>query len=203
MNETTIYIPTRDDGHLTTYELVIYDGVMDPATVRAANLLGAFALAASDRLRTATESASGTSAAAPAALVTIAMYPGCTIERLARALRITHSGSVRLVDRLGGEGLVRRRPGSDARSIALELSAAGRRAAEHALTARRDAMTQILDLLDEGERTRLVRLLEKALGGMTCSRLDANSICRLCDEPACERLFCPVDRAARAANSGR
>jgi MarR family transcriptional regulator, negative regulator of the multidrug operon emrRAB len=170
---------------------------MDPASARAANLLGAFALATSDRLRTATESASGTGAAAPAALVTIVMYPGCTIERLARALRITHSGCVRLVDRLEAEGLVRRRPGSDARSIALELSGAGRRAGEHALAARRDAMTQILQLLDESERTRFVRLVEKALGGMTHSRLDAYSICRLCDEPACERLFCPVDTAAR------
>lgn len=170
---------------------------------RAANLLGAFALASSDRLRTATENASRTAAAAPAALVTIAMYPGCTIQRLARALHITHSGSVRLVDRLESEGLVRRRPGSDARSIALELSAAGRRAAEQALAARRDAMAEILELLDEGERTRFVRMLEKALDGMTCSRLDAHSICRLCDEPACERLFCPVDRAARLAEAGR
>jgi MarR family transcriptional regulator, negative regulator of the multidrug operon emrRAB len=176
---------------------------MNPAMVRAANLLGAFALATSDRLRAAAESASGTGSAAPAALVTIAMYPGCTIERLARALRITHSGCVRLVNRLEIEGLVRRRPGSDARSIALELSAAGRRAAEHALAARRDAMTEILELLDEGERTRFVRLMEKALGGMTRSRLDANSICRLCDEPACERLFCPVDTAARVVESGR
>jgi MarR family transcriptional repressor of emrRAB len=171
---------------------------MHPDMARAANLLGAFALAASDRLRTSTESASGTGAAAPAALVTIAMYPGCTIEHLARALRITHSGCVRLVDRLESEGMVRRRPGSDARSIALELSAPGRRAADQLLAARRDAMTEILNLLDERDRTRLVRLLEKALEGMTGSRVDATSICRLCDEPACVRLFCPVDRAARA-----
>jgi MarR family transcriptional repressor of emrRAB len=171
---------------------------MDPVTARAANLLGAFALAVSDRLRTATEDASGTAAAAPAALVTISMYPGCTIERLARGLAITHSGAVRLVDRLESEGLVRRRPGSDARSVALGLTSGGRRAVDRALATRRDAMVQILEVLDERDRNGLVQLLEKALGGMTCSRSDAQSICRLCDELACERLFCPVDRAARA-----
>src|SRR5229473_2409190 len=68
---------------------------------RAANLLGALALAVCDRLREATEHLDdGLAASEPAALVTLAHYPGQSILTLGRTLGLTHSGAVRLAGRL-------------------------------------------------------------------------------------------------------
>src|SRR6266567_3796170 len=68
---------------------------------RAANLLGALALAVCDRLHEATEHLDdGLAASEPAALVTLAHYPGQSILALGRTLGLTHSGAVRLADRL-------------------------------------------------------------------------------------------------------
>ena len=46
--------------------------------------------------------------AEPAALVTLAHYPGQSVTTLGQTLSLTHSGAVRLADRLEADGLVRR-----------------------------------------------------------------------------------------------
>jgi DNA-binding MarR family transcriptional regulator len=162
---------------------------------RGANVVGAFATLVQDRMRGAAEAAAPYSGAAAAALVTIATHERCTIERLARALGVTHSGAVRVVDRLARGGLARREPGPDARSVGLSLTPEGRDRTARVLEARRDALMEILDGLDERDVEAMVAVVERVLTGITDDRPTADAICRLCDETDC--VPCPVDAGAR------
>src|ERR671915_2576338 len=92
---------------------------------REANLVGALALAVGDRIAEAADPAAGGWAAE--ALVTLAgTGAGGTIDALAKVVGLTHSGTVRLVDRLVRAGPVERRVGADPRAGALDLTPPGR-----------------------------------------------------------------------------
>jgi DNA-binding MarR family transcriptional regulator len=171
---------------------------------RVANLLGACALAVGDRLRDATL-LDPRSAHDAAALVSIANYPGQTVNELASALGLSQPGTVRLLDRLEASGLVeRQRGGGDRRALALELTAAGRRTASAALARRAEALGSVLATLDASEAAALEPLLERVLAGLTGSDSELRVICRLCDEEACERGGrCPVALAATGRTSRR
>ena len=67
---------------------------------RDRNLIGAFALAAADAMRSAAEAEVGQSGAAAAALITIGAYRGRSIEQLRGPLGLSQPGAVRLVERL-------------------------------------------------------------------------------------------------------
>jgi MarR family transcriptional regulator, negative regulator of the multidrug operon emrRAB len=169
---------------------------------REANLLGAVSLAVSDRVRAAAERGAAQGGSAPAALVSLAGYlDGSPIDAVRGPLGLTHSATVRLVDRLVAAGLARRREGPDRRSVAVELTPAGHRAAAEAVRARAEALEEALGDLDPGERAELARLHAKVLGTLTDGRAAAGHICRLCDSHACghEEGRCPVTRAADAA----
>jgi DNA-binding MarR family transcriptional regulator len=169
---------------------------------REANLLGAVSLAVSDRLRAATEEGASQGGSAPAALVSLAGYlDGSPIDAVRGPLGLTHSATVRLVDRLVAAGLARRREGPDRRSVAVELTPAGHRAAAEAARAREEALEEALADLDDGERAELARLHGKVLGTLTDGRAAAGHICRLCDSHACGHWEgrCPVTQAADAA----
>ena len=87
------------------------DAVPEASLARSANLLGALSLAVADAMRRATEDAAGHTSAGPAALVALDQFlDGRTMEDLRRAMGLTGSGAVRLVDRLEADGYVRRRP---------------------------------------------------------------------------------------------
>src|ERR1700674_913888 len=89
----------------------------EPSDPRLVNILASFAVALADGIREATEAAAGMTGAAPAALVALDQFlAGCPTEDLAQVTGLTHSGAVRLVDRLVDAGLVERRAGRDARS---------------------------------------------------------------------------------------
>ena len=169
---------------------------------RGANLFGAVSLAVSDRLRSATEDAAGQGGSAPAALVSLAGYlEGGPIDSLRDPLGLTHSAAVRVVDRLVSARLARRRRGRDGRSVAVELTPAGHRAAAEALRARQAVLERALEALTADERAALARLHEKLLGRLTDSRTTARNTCRLCDIHACghNEGHCPVTNAANAA----
>jgi DNA-binding MarR family transcriptional regulator len=181
------------------------DGPMSGAPddgARGANLLGAVSLAVADRVRAAAERGAGQGGSAPAALVSLAGYlDGSPIDSVRGPLGLTHSATVRVVDRLVAAGLARRRGGTDRRSVAVELTSAGRAAAAEAVRARGRALEEALAALDPGERAELARLHEKVLATLTDGRAAAGHICRLCDSNACghEQGRCPVTRAADAA----
>lgn len=163
-------------------------------TIRAANLLGASALAVADSIREVAERASLQGAAGPGALVAIDMHPGQSIDTLARVLGLTGSGAVRLVDRLAAQGLVERRAGSDGRARALHLSRTGKRTVRRLLDRRERALLDALSVLSAEEQEQLTPLLEKLLQGLAPDRVRARGICRLCDVAACRAgARCPLD----------
>jgi MarR family transcriptional regulator, negative regulator of the multidrug operon emrRAB len=163
---------------------------------RQANLLGALAIAVTDRMHQARADDDGRGLTATAALNHLRLRPAQNIDFLARLLQISHPATVRLVNRLEAEGLVeRRRDEDDARSRALVLTAAGQRAALAAARKRLEILDQTLSALTAAERRRLELVIEKLLGALTVDRWDARHICRLCDIPTCEAPTCPVDQA--------
>src|SRR5690242_19863819 len=121
-------------------------------------------LAVSDRIELEVARATGLDARAPAALLTLDS-PGAsaTVSGLAAALRLTHSGTVRLVDRLAGDGLVERRPGSDRRSVELVLTPDGRRMVARVRAARTDSVADLVVLLTAEQRAQLTGVQELLL----------------------------------------
>ena len=162
---------------------------------RTANLLGALALALADDLKAETEARAEHGATAPAALATLGFYPGEPIEALARTLGLSHSATVRLIDRLARDGLVERRGGADARSAALHLTPRGEARSQSILEGRHRVLAEALDLLSAEERAALTGLVEKLLAGLTRDRQHADHVCRLCDERICPEQSCPVECA--------
>lgn len=165
---------------------------------RAANLLGALALAVSDGIREVTEQqADGLATSEPAALVTLAHYPGQSVGALAGTLGLTHSGAVRLADRLVAAGLARRVSAGPGRTVALHLTESGQLAAARVLARRQAAVERLVSTLEPDQVVALELLAGRLLAALTTDRASAHRLCRLCDEPLCERdNRCPVDQAA-------
>jgi len=171
-----------------------------------ANVLGALALIVTDRTADAIAAAAGqpvTDAAALSALHHILDRP--TVDRLAQVLGLTHSGAVRLVDRLTAAGCVTREPGPDGRSLSVALTRKGERAAARVSAARAGLLSGALAELSPTERSTLHELLGRVLGALVQSKVaDAPGAggwtCRLCDLTACGRPegHCPAANAARA-----
>lgn len=165
---------------------------------RAANLLGALALAVSDLFRDAIEQLDGGLATSDsAALVTLSHYPGQSIVALGATLGLTHSGAVRLTNRMEAAGLVRRTASRPGRTLALQLTEQGQLAAGQALARRQAAVEKLTSLLNPDEAAVLERLAGRLLASVTGDRASARRLCRLCDEPLCAAdPRCPVDHAA-------
>ncbi len=173
---------------------------------RQANILGSLSLSVGDQVRSASEGQIGSGGEAPAGLVAIATFlSGASIEELSRALGLSHSAVVRLVDKLEGQGLVSRRSGSDRRSVAIVATYLGNQLADRVLAARSRALAELLSALDESERAELTRLHEKLLSGLVRGGARTTQICRLCDADGCGHYagLCPVTEAARAMRSDR
>lgn len=161
--------------------------------LRTVNLVGALAVAFSDRIRSATEEAMGQGAAAPAAIVQIGTNAGESIDALSRTLALSHSATVRIVERLQSDGLVKKIRGTDARVSELTLTAAGRRAMADVLAGRQDVISGALSSLTRTDWSDLTRLVEKILPNLVDSRAESDYACRLCDESSCPQSRCPAD----------
>ena len=173
---------------------------------RDANLLGALGLLLADRLAEAVAPAGGASAAE--ALVTLhARGGGRSIDALARVVGLSHSGTVRLADRLVSAGLAERRRGADQRSTALRLTPAGHRAARQVLARREARLQSIMGLLTEDQQAVIGDVATTILTQIGAAPEADRRICRLCDLEACGRSrgHCPVaaprGRPARAAGA--
>ncbi|NJL37853.1 MAG: MarR family transcriptional regulator [Leptolyngbyaceae cyanobacterium RM2_2_4] len=161
---------------------------------RTLNLLGALALTVADGLSAAVEAIAEQGGEAPAALVTLGVEPGLSINALRKILNLSHPGTVRLVDRLEAQGLVERRAGADGRTLALFLTDAGQERRRTILAKRRQQLQGMVSSLTDNEQTQLTQLLEKMLTAMTTSELRAFEICRLCEEEVCPGDRCPVEQ---------
>jgi len=164
---------------------------------RTVNLLGALALSIVDALNSVVEVNAGYGGEAPAALVTLGVDPGISINALRQILNLSHPGTVRLIDRLESEGLVERRSGTDGRTLALFLTEAGHERRQAILTERRHQLQLAMSALTQNDRKQLTKLLEKLLTAMTTSELRTFTICRLCEEEVCPTDRCPVEQKYR------
>lgn len=165
------------------------------------NAFGALALAVADRMEESVAAVAGHGASGPAALVALdGLAAGRSIDSLRRILDLTHSGTVRLVDRLAAARLVERRIGADVRAVSLHLTPEGRRAARRVGAAREAALEQVLSPLDAAQRDELNSLLSALFRGLAPSDDDARRLCRLCDADGCGRRrgTCPAALAAEA-----
>ena len=164
-----------------------------------ANVLGAVALAVADQIAVTVTRAGGRSDSGAAALSALYHFPGHpTVDQLGQVLGLTHSGTVRLVDRLAGAGLVERAPGTDRRSRSVRLTAAGRRTA-HRVSDRRIAyLTSLLADFSTAETGALRELLGRVMSRVVQYKRDGAWICRMCDLQACGRDAgnCPAANAA-------
>ena len=171
------------------------------------NVVGALVVALGDRIRDATEDAADMRGALPAALVSLHEWAGGrTVDTLAGGLRLSHSRTVRVVDRLAADGLAAREPDpADGRGVLVRLTPAGHAAAERVQAARGAALEAALAGLGAAERGALAALASSVLRGLTHGRLTAGANCRLCSAQACghDEGRCPVTLAADAAEAAR
>ncbi len=121
-----------------------------------------------------------------------------TVDDLRRVLGLSHSGAVRLVDRLADAGLARRGPGRDHRSRSVALTERGAELAAEITEARLDAIDRLTVGLTSGERRTLVGLLGRVLANVVTTKDGGAWTCRLCSVSACgrQRGLCPAANAA-------
>lgn len=180
---------------------------MPHAHEREANLLGALGLALADAEQRAAARALGDATPSlAAALVTVANFaPRAGLPVLATTLGLSHSGAVRLADRLVERGLVRRlADADDGRAVHLRLTPAGRRALRRVRAAREAELERWLDPLDAAERAQLTALGERLLEAHVDARSRALVVCRLCDPDVCGHPeTCPVTHGADRGEAAR
>lgn len=173
------------------------------ANARLANLVGALALSLEDEIQRAVQRQLGLQGEAAAALVSIGNSPGRSIGWLSHALLLSHSGTVRLLDRLESRGwVVRARLAEDAREAALQLTSAGREKRAAILRARRECLDRALGALAVKEQQRLCALTQKMLAALAEDER-GDAMCRLCDDSVCPQSQCPITRACASQRGPR
>ena len=167
-----------------------------------ANRLGALALRITDRMDTALTGGGVRSASSATALSAIYNFLDApSIDQLHRVLGLTSSATVRLVDRLVGEGLATRTRGSDGRVTVIDLTPAGRRQAKAMVAARAAVLVDALAPLSDRDRATFERMLDQILISLIPKPTGKGWMCRLCDTGVCgaERGGpCPLTQAAFA-----
>jgi DNA-binding MarR family transcriptional regulator len=168
-------------------------------TARVDQILGLAALAVTDRLRASMATVAVTEVEA-GALVHVQAWPGETVGDLAGVVALSQPATVRLVDRLVEQGLLRREAGRDRRTLALTLTEAGSRMANAVLEARAEALAPSLNDLSVRERETLAGLLGRVAAGLVRDRAGAVRVCRLCDRDICySGPGCPLEDSTRSS----
>ena len=164
---------------------------------RTTNLLAAAVLGLDDALREAVTEATGLDLAAATAMVAMLDFtPAGSVLMLSRVVGLTHSGTVRLVDRLVALGYADRGDGPDARSRTVRLTRSGRVLARKARRAREAVLQEVLLDLKPQQRQAISDFSATLVGGIARRRRaeraegsvpPGGALCRLCDFTACGR----------------
>ncbi len=165
---------------------------MNKPDFRTANLLGAMSLLLTDAVGKELGELTDICESDWAALIVIEQNPGITVDRLARIVRLSQPGAVRMINRLEEEGRVTRGQGADRRARPLDLTPEGKRVVRAMLLGREKVLREPLEALEPEERQTLARLMEKMLQSLTLDQVTADSACRLCDDNACPQENCPL-----------
>jgi len=157
---------------------------------RTTNLLGALALAITDRIKSGMKNTFDRSGETAAAIVVLGYAPGLSVEILRQVLDLSHPGTVRLIDRLEEDGLVKRRKAADGRAVALHLTPKGGKLRQQLMERRLDTLEAALTGLTADERLVLGELLAKVLTNLPETEMAKHRICRLCAVRTCSD--CPI-----------
>lgn len=133
----------------------------------------------------------GDTALAPtavAALITAANNPPASIGEMAAIVGLTHSATVRLIDRLETDGLLRRRR-RVGREVQVEITPAGRRRADGLQDRRLAESNDFLAALSVEERELLSRLVDRMLCSYATKGHDRRRLCRMCARAYCNCCF--------------
>lgn len=161
------------------------------ASRRLANIFGALTIAATDEILASALARLPNGGATAGALNLINHVPGLHIDALARALALSHPGTVRLVDRLMEDGLVERRAGvADRRQVTLHATPEGKRFRCTMMRDRGSALAQFLAPLTSEERAQLEAITTKLLKKHVAGEQQVLTTCRYCDEASCDP--CPM-----------
>lgn len=162
------------------------------------NLIGTLALKIHDLQMNATIGVSGMSPTACACLISVAHQDTAqTISDIASICGLTHSATVRLVERLEKSGYVRKVTAEfDRREVHVSLTDKGYEMRDTILSARRSAIEPVLSKISASDREVIEQAAGIILSEMTGSRLESEQICRLCDATACGGDDCPVEKKA-------
>lgn len=159
---------------------------------RQVNLLGALSLGVSDRMRAAVAEILPLGGETAAAIIVIGHTPAMSIDQLSRVLRLSHAGTVRLVERLVERNLVEKRPSAaDRRIMSLALTPDGLRQRDQLLESRRAALITLLEKVAPEDLVAFERVAEAIAAALPENALSALSTCRFCDEGRC--VNCPMD----------
>ena len=162
----------------------------DPSD-RLINLFGALVLGAGDRLQAAAQDGIELGGEAGAAVIVIGHAAGLSIDQLARVLRLSHPGTVRLVDRLVTAGLAERGVGKrDRRMAVLTLTERGQSERAALLDRRHQALASVLQAVAPEDQSVLERVAETILETLPADAITALTICRFCNEQRC--ADCPM-----------
>ena len=155
------------------------------------NLLGALASMVTDRVSAAIVE-KGLSSTQATAIALLGKYPGCSIEDLRGPLELSHSGCVRLVDRLEGLGFIERRAaGADGRAVALSLTQRGQSLLLDRVKRREDVLRRAVATLGPEDQAEFGRMVTMLLAHGNTSEAEIGRTCRLCDYEAC--VVCPFN----------
>lgn len=146
------------------------------------NKLTAVSLALTESIQS---SAEDLTPSAIAALISAVNNPPMSIGEVARTIGLTHSATVRLVDRLEAEALVRRQR-RIGREVAVEITPRGRRRVAQILDAREQVIDGLLVPLAAEERTTLSHLFDKILTHAVETGASRDRLCRMCRRADCE-----------------
>ncbi|MEU3274391.1 MarR family transcriptional regulator [Saccharomonospora sp. NPDC006951] len=164
---------------------------------RVANLLGATALAVTDRVLAEAWAGAGVSPSGAAALVVLSTGQELSVTELGRRIGLSQSAAARMVDSLERKRLLERRP-RHGREVTVGLTGEGRRVALGLLDARGTGLKSVLDVLSPDERRQLGDLLSTLLTRIYQDVGNADLLCRLCDRASCTTgAVCPVGQAQR------
>ena len=160
---------------------------------RTANLLGALASAIAEPAAAAPGRRGGRR---DAALVTLAQWPVESLEELRRALALSHSATVRLVDALVADGLAVRHAAGRGPAVAVKLTAAGSAAAERVLAARRARVEPLVAALGAAQQAKTTTSSRR------CSRTSSNPPRRPTGSAGCATSRPARRTAARSSSVG-
>ena len=164
---------------------------MDDPSDRLINIFGALSQAVSDRVRLAIADALNAGGETAAALIAIGHAPGMSIGQVRQTLRLSHAGAVRVVERLGDQGLVAKSPSpSDRRVVHVSLTSRGQVERTKLLGLRNAAVSELLSKVSADDRVVLERAADNILSSLFSDLHGGLAICRLCDQARC--ADCPV-----------